>query len=52
MFWLVGDLVVWGLKLLEILCFVKVLGNLVCVVLGNYDFYLFVVFIGIYLVKF
>lgn len=46
-FWLMGDLVVCGLGLLDVLCYVKFLGDSVCLVLGNYDLYLLVVFVGI-----
>lgn len=50
--WLIGDLVVCGFGLLDVLCYVKLFGNSVCLVLGNYDLYLLVVFVGISCNKF
>lgn len=46
-FWLTGDLVARGSGSLDVLRYVKFLGDSVRLVLGNYDLYLLAVFVGI-----
>ncbi|BAP58788.1 bis(5'-nucleosyl)-tetraphosphatase (symmetrical) ApaH [Candidatus Tachikawaea gelatinosa] len=46
--WLTGDLVTRGLKSLQVLRYIKSLGNCIKLVLGNNDLYLIAIYAGIY----
>lgn len=47
LFWIVGDVVNCGFGFFVVLCVFVDFGLCVIVVFGNYDFYLFVVFVGL-----